>query len=330
MKVLITGAAGFVGKHLLGYLKKEGDHEILGIDLSFKNFGPGGSLDNMEVLEADLTEKESVFNIIKEFKPNQVYHLAAQSSVSYSWENPVETFRINVFSGINIMEGLRLFCPSCRILVVCTAEEYGETNDVHEAIDENFKIYPQNPYAISKSAIDFFSSVYHNAYKLPVFISRSFNHIGPGQSEKFVCSDFARQIALIENGLKDPVINVGNLKSQRDFLDVRDAVSAYFHIVNRGKEGEIYNVCSGSKYKISNLLDMLVSLSTRQDIKVSIDRSKFRAIDVEAIYGNNSKLKDHTGWKSRYSIKMSLKDTLDYWRKNVKSQAKIRSENDLN
>ena len=171
MKILITGAAGFVGKHLLEYLKKEGDHEILGIDLSFKNFGPGGSLDNMEVLEADLTEKESVFNIIKEFKPNQVYHLAGQSSVSYSWENPVETFRINVFSGINIMEGLKLFCPSCRILVVCTAEEYGETNDGHEAIDENFKIYPQNPYAISKSAIDFFSSVYQvELYSLPFMI----------------------------------------------------------------------------------------------------------------------------------------------------------------
>jgi GDP-4-dehydro-6-deoxy-D-mannose reductase len=319
LKILITGAAGFVGKHLIEYLKKEGQYEILGIDLSFKNLGPDCSSDSIEVLEADLTNRESVYNIIKEFKPNQVYHLAAQSSVSYSWENPVETFRINVFSGINILEGLRLFCPGCRILVVCTAEEYGGINDGAEAIDESFKIYPQNPYAISKAALDFFSSIYHNAYKLPVFISRSFNHIGPGQSERFVCSDFARQIALIENGLKDPVINVGNLKSQRDFLDVRDAVSAYFHIVNKGKEGEIYNVCSGSKYKISNLLEILISLSTRQDITVNIDRNKFRAIDIETIYGNNGKLKDHTGWKSIYSIKMSLKDTLDYWRENVKS-----------
>jgi len=317
LKILITGAAGFVGRHLLEYLKKEQDNEILGVDKSFKNLNSNSSFKDIEVWEADLTDKDSVFDIIKKFKPQQIYHLAAQSSVSYSWENPVETFRINVFGGINVLEGLRLFCPGCRILVVCTAEEYGEIDVGGKAIEENFEIYPQNPYAISKSALDFFTSVYHNAYQLAVFISRSFNHIGPGQSERFVCSDFARQIAMIEKGLQEPVINVGNLKAQRDFLDVRDAVSAYHCIVNKGKEGQIYNVCSGKKYKISDLLDMLISLSTRSDIKVDIDKSKFRAIDVGITYGSNSKLRAHTGWKSRYSIKRSLKDTIDYWRENV-------------
>ena len=125
MKILITGAAGFVGKHLLEYLKKEQDNEILGVDKSFKNLNSNSSFKDIEVWEADLTDKDSVFDIIKKFKPQQIYHLAAQSSVSYSWENPVETFRINVFGGINVLEGLRLFCPGCRILVVCTAEEYG-------------------------------------------------------------------------------------------------------------------------------------------------------------------------------------------------------------
>jgi len=122
---------------------------------------------------------------------------------------------------------------------------------------------------------------------------------------------------MIEKGLQEPMINVGNLKAQRDFLDVRDAVSAYHCIVNKGKEGQIYNVCSGKKYKISDLLDMLISLSTVPEITVNIDRDKFRAIDVEIIYGSNSKLRAHTGWKSRYSIKKSLKDTIDYWRENV-------------
>ena len=320
MKILMTGGAGFVGKHLLAYLTKEGNNRILAVDLSFKDFNPDNSFDNVEISEADLTDRESVFSIIKKFKPQQVYHLAAQSSVGYSWGNPIETFRINVFGGINVLEGLKLFCPGCRILVVCTAEEYGGTGGKHRAIDENFKIYPQNPYAVSKSALDFFSSIYHNAYKLPVFISRSFNHIGPGQSDRFVCSDFARQIALIENGVQKPVISVGNLKSQRDFLDVRDAVRAYFYILNKGKEGQVYNVCSGKRQKISDLLGMLVSLSTMPDIKVSIDKSKFRAIDVEIIYGSNSKLKAHTGWDIKYSIKTSLKDILDYWRKNVRSK----------
>lgn len=317
MKILITGAAGFVGRHLLEYLIKQRESEILAVDLSLKNLNSSDSFRGIDTCESDLTDRDSVFGIIKKFKPQQIYHLAAQSSVSYSWENPEETFRINVFGGINVLESLRLFCPKCRILVVCTAEEYGEIDGGGKAIDENFKIYPQNPYAISKSALDFFSSVYHNAYRLPVFISRSFNHIGPGQSERFVCSDFARQIAMIEKGMQRPVINVGNLKAQRDFLDVRDAVSAYHFILNKGKEGQIYNVCSGKKYKIADLLGMLISLSTVPEIRVNIDRDKFRAIDVEVIYGDNSKLKAHTGWKPGYSIKKSLADTIDYWRENA-------------
>ncbi len=330
MKILVTGIAGFVGKHLTAYLAEKGNHEILGVDLNFKNFNSDSSFSKVKISEADLTDRESVFSIIKKFKPQQVYHLAAQSSVSYSWENPIETFRINVFGGINILESLKLFCPGCRVLMVCTAEEYGGIDNKHKAIDENFKIYPQNPYAVSKAALDFFSSIYHNAYKLPVFISRSFNHIGPGQSEKFVCSDFARQIALIESGRQDPVIRVGNLESQRDFLDVRDAVKAYNYIINKGSAGQVYNVCSGEKRKISDLLDILISLSGRSDIKVKIDRSRFRAIDVKTIYGNNGKLKAHTGWTAEYSIETSLKDTLDYWKQNISSKVYIESEKELN
>lgn len=312
---MITGVTGFAGKHLVTYLTKEDNHKILGIDLNSKNFNLDDSPEEIEFTEADLTDRWKIFNIIKKFKPQQVYHLAAQSSVSYSWENPVETFRINVFGGINILEGLRTFCPGCKILVACTAEEYGETDCEGKAVSEDFRIYPQNPYAISKSALDFFSSVYYSAYKLPVFISRAFNHIGPGQSERFVCSDFARQMALIDSGKQEPIIWVGNIQSQRDFLDVRDAVKAYNYIINKGCAGQVYNVCSGKKRKISDLLDILISLSKRSDIKVKIDRNKFRAIDVKLMYGDNSKLKTQTGWAPEYSIETSLKDTLDYWRK---------------
>jgi GDP-4-dehydro-6-deoxy-D-mannose reductase len=317
LRIIITGIAGFVGKHLTTYLTREGSHKILGIDLNFKNFSSANFSRKIELLEMDLTDKQKIFSIVKRFKPHQIYHLAAQSSVSYSWEKPVETFKINVFGGINILESLKAFCPRCRVLMVCTAEEYGETSGENKAIDENFRIYPQNPYAISKSALDFFSSVYYSAYRLPVLISRSFNHIGPGQSERFVCSDFARQIALIDSGKQDPAIRVGNIQSQRDFLDVRDAVKAYNCIMNKGSVGQIYNVCSGKKRKISDLLDILISLSTRSDIKVKIDRSKFRAIDVKIVYGDNSKLKAHTGWIPDYSIKTSLNDTLNYWKQNI-------------
>lgn len=321
LKILITGIAGFVGKHLTSCLTegeevKDG-YEIMGLDLSFKNFNSAGYGHGIKLTEVDLTDREKVFNIIGEFKPDQLYHLAAQSSVSYSWENPVETFRVNVFGGINILEAVKAFCPECRILVVCTAEEYGESGAEDKAIDENFKIYPQNPYAISKSALDFFSSIYYKAYGLPVSITRSFNHIGPGQSERFVVSDFARQIALMEKGDMEPVIKVGNIETCRDFLDVRDTVKAYYYIVNKGKPGQVYNVCSGKKRKIKQLLDMLISMSKIDNIKVEIDREKFRAIDVEIMYGDNSRLRRHTGWAPRYSMEESLEDTLDYWRQRI-------------
>ncbi|MDD5621556.1 MAG: GDP-mannose 4,6-dehydratase [Actinomycetota bacterium] len=310
----MTGIAGFAGRHLTSYLAGKDNNKILGTDLTVKNFNLDDSTGEIEFEEADITHREKIFSIIKKFKPDQVYHLAAQSSVSHSWEDPVETFRINVFGGINILEGLKIFCPECRILMACTAEEYGETDIPDKPVDEQFRIFPQNPYAISKSALDFLSSVYYGAYKLPVFISRAFNHIGPGQSERFVCSDFARQIALTESGKQEPEIWVGNIQSERDFLDVRDAVKAYYFIINKGRPGQVYNVCSGRKLKISDLLDMLISFSKRSDIKVKIDRKKLRAIDVKSMYGDNSKLKNHTGWIPGYSIETSLKDTLDYWR----------------
>ncbi len=316
MKVLITGIGGFVGRHLVSYLIKEEDSRIIGIERNLENSDfKGDAFKKIEFMEADLTDRDRVFDVIKKVKPDQVYHLAAQSSVSYSWEKPVETFKVNVFGGINILEGIRSVCPESRVIMVCTAEEYGEPEAADRAIDEDYRINPRNPYAISKSALDFFSSVYYKAYGIPIFITRSFNHIGPAQSERFVASDFARQIALIEKGEKPPVIRVGNIEVCRDFLDVRDAVKAYYYIMNRGTSGEVYNVCSGEKTKISDLLEILISMSKVKDIKVEIDRTRFRAIDVSIIYGDNSKLIAHTGWVPDYSIKESLKDELCYWRK---------------
>lgn len=319
MRILITGITGFVGRHLVSYLLKYKDNQILGLDLKAGEFTLGREdLDGrLGILEVDIKNKNDVESIIDDFKPERLFHLAAQSSVSYSWEKPIETFEVNVFGGINILEGLKKFCPDCRTLVVCTAEEYDKNEDQNRPIDENFKINPSNPYAISKSALDFFSTTYYKAYGLPLFVSRSFNHIGPGQREGFVCSDFAKQIALIEKNLAEPVLKVGNIEAIRDFLDVRDVVRAYSFILERGVAGEVYNVCSGKKYKISELLHKLLSFSTRRDIEIKKDESRFRPVDIEVIFGDNSKLKAHTGWKQTYSIDDSLLDTLNYWRTKV-------------
>jgi GDP-4-dehydro-6-deoxy-D-mannose reductase len=322
LKILITGVAGFVGRHLIQYLTREDNHQILGLDIKLDNFISSSDCNKVKskikTLEVDLANSKKVLSIIDEFKPQYVYHLAAQSSVSYSWDNPIDTFKINVFGGVNILESLKETQANCRVLMVCTAEEYGEMEDSSKAITEDSKIYPSNPYAISKSALDFLSTTYHKAYNLEVFVSRSFNHIGPGQSERFVASDFAKQIAEIENGIREPIVMVGNIGAARDFLDVRDVVKAYSFIVSKGKAGNVYNVCSGKKRKISDLLDILISLSTKSNIKVEVDRSKFRPVDVDSIYGSNAKLKRHTGWKADCRIEDSLKDTLDYWRGIIK------------
>lgn len=320
MRILITGITGFVGRHLARYLIKEDKNEILGLGLRVKDFDIGSPSGQIEVLGVDIKDREDIENVIEKFKPQQIYHLAAQSSVSYSWENPIETFNINVFGGINILESLKKYCPTCKTLIVCTAEEYGESEIKDEAISEDFKIYPSNPYAISKSALDFFSTTYHRAYNLPIFVSRSFNHIGPGQSERFVCSDFAKQIAIMEKDRSSSTLKVGNIEAIRDFLDVRDVVKAYNYIVNRGKVGEVYNVCSGKKYKISELLKILISLSSRDDIRVEIDKNRFRPVDIDIMYGDNSKLRSHTGWEPEYKIETSLRDTLDYWRNIVNTK----------
>ena len=319
MRILITGINGFVGGHLADFLySKDKSAEILGIDLNTSDFYNRfqGRMENTSLANIDLTDSAKVEKLIKEFRPEQVYHLAAQASVSQSWKDPIETFRVNVFGGVNILESIRKYYAICKFLSVCTAEEY-EIMHSSFAITEESKISPSNPYAISKAALDFFSTTYFDAYKIPVFVSRSFNHIGPGQSERFVCSDFAKQIAEIEKGLREPTIYVGNLAAYRDFLDVRDVIKAYYCIINKGKAGEIYNICSGEKQKISELLDILVSLSTAKKIEIKTDSTKLRPIDNEIVYGDNSKLKKHTGWTQDFTIKQALKDTLEYWRDKI-------------
>lgn len=320
MRILITGINGFVGVHLANLLSRyDPSCNIVGVDLNVDNFFEkyNGDQNKVELLNIDLTNSVKVEEIIKDFKPEQIYHLAAQASVSDSWKNPIGTFRNNVFGGINILESIRKFYAICRFLCVCTAEEYGIMNYNGAPIKEDFKISPTNPYAISKAALDFFSTTYFLAYKIPVFVSRTFNHIGPGQSDRFVCSDFAKQIAEIEKGYRKPEIYVGNLAAYRDFLDVRDVVKAYYFIMNKGKPGEVYNICSGEKIRISDLLDILLSYSKVKNIAVKTDNLKLRPIDNEVIYGDNTKIKMHTGWKPDFSIDQALKDTLQYWRSKI-------------
>ncbi|HHT78431.1 MAG TPA: NAD-dependent epimerase/dehydratase family protein [Actinobacteria bacterium] len=317
MKILITGINGFAGTYLANHLSKiDNSSVIAGVDISTGNFFEKfeGNKNNTELFNIDLTDENDVDKLIRDFIPDQVYHLAAQASVSNSWKEPINTFKNNVFGGVNLLESIRKYNNKCRFLSVCTAEVYGISENPSMPIKEEDRIYPTNPYAISKAALDFFSITYYLGYKIPVFVSRSFNHIGPGQSIGFVCSDFAKQIAQIEKKLRKPEIFVGNLEACRDFLDVRDVVNAYYYIMNKGKPGEVYNICSGEKIKISDILKTLISFSKEKNVAVRVDSSKLRPVDNKIMYGDNSKIKEHTGWLPGYSINETLKDILNYWR----------------
>lgn len=349
MKILITGACGFAGRHLIKYLhngfykllcgaddSKAGNSklpEITSVDISdykpignlkagcTEDAGSSGILKGIDFIRADISEDGVIGEIVRKIKPDRIYHLAGQPSVGYSWKEPVKTFEINVIAGIKLLEAVKIHCPGCRILVACTAEEYAPVfGDEDSAIREDFPINPSNPYAISKAAIDFFASTYQKAYGMQVFVSRSFNHIGPGQSESFVTADFAKQIAEIEAGRRPAEIFTGNLDTYRDFLDVRDAVRAYCYITEYGRAGEPYNVCSGKKIRISEILEIMLSLSSTGNIKITVDEKKLRPVDIKSVYGSNSKIKEHTGWEPKYNIKDTLKDTLDWWRERSKSK----------
>ena len=349
MKILITGACGFAGRHLIKYLHngfykllcgadddKAGNSklpQITSVDISdyksienlkagcMENAESSGILKGIDFIRADISEDGVIQEIVSKIKPDRIYHLAGQPSVGYSWKEPVKTFEINVIAGIKLFEAAKMHCPGCRILVACTAEEYAPVfGDADSAIREDFPVNPSNPYAISKAAIDFFASTYQKAYGMQVFVSRSFNHIGPGQSESFVTADFAKQIAEIEAGRRPAEIFTGNLDTYRDFLDVRDAVRAYCYITEYGRAGEPYNVCSGKKIRISEILEIMLSLSSAGNIKITVDEKKLRPVDIKSIYGSNSKIKEHTGWEPKYNIKDTLKDTLDWWRERSKSK----------
>ncbi len=308
MKSLVIGAAGFVGYYLIKKLNNE--KEIV-FATTLANENLDGELD-CKTYKLDITNYQSVYDVLNEIKPDVIYHLAAQSSVKVSWDKPQLTANINIIGTINILEAVRFICPNARILLVGSGEEYGFI-DSSEPINEDRVLKPQNLYALSKTTCESLGQIYKKAYGLDIKMTRSFNHIGPRQLPTFVVSDFCSQVAKIEKGLQEPTIRVGNLSAHRDFTDVRDIVDAYYLIVNNGVSGEVYNVGSGKAIQIQKILDTILSNST-SSITVEIDKNKFRPIDVPIVVPDVSKLKA-LSWSTKYDINESIKNILDSFRK---------------
>lgn len=306
MKSLIIGAAGFVGYYLIKELQSTND-EVFCTKLPFEKI----DLDNINVVDLDICNYEQVKDVLLSIKPDNIYHLAAQSSVALSWEKPAMTLNINIIGSTNILEVVRKELPKTKVLLVGSSEEYGRIN-LDRKINEEDQLNPKNIYALSKASVESLGKLYAEAYGLDIFMTRSFNHIGPRQLPNFVVSDFANQIAKIERGEQEPIISVGNLESYRDFTDVRDIVSAYRIIMSKSNKGEVYNVGTGHAIKINDILSMLLDQSKKK-IEIQIDKNKFRPIDIKKIEADVSKI-ESLGWKRKYDIKETIADVLNYFR----------------
>lgn len=303
MKVLITGMNGFVGQ----YLKREFqtyNNEVVGIGLSKSD----------DIIIGNVLDRDRIIQIVTEVKPDTIVHLAGQPRVNYSWDNPSETIQLNTISSLNILDAVIALNRPVRILFIGSSEQYGIVDLKNNYVDEKFPTKPVNPYAISKQAQeDLVLSVAHKR-NLDVVLTRSFNHIGPGQRTGMVIPDFASSIVKIEKGLQEPVIQVGNLGVKRDFTDVRDVVRAYRLLIEKGCSGEIYNVGNGKSYSIKEMLDFMMNLSNI-NINIEININKFRPVEIPELICNNKKINVTCGWLPLIDIKKTLEETLEYWRK---------------
>jgi GDP-4-dehydro-6-deoxy-D-mannose reductase len=304
---LVTGATGFAGSHLVDDLLR--DH---GRVAGWAN--PGGTTpearDTVEWQAVDLLDRAAVASAIARLRPSVVYHLAGAASVGDSWKDPVRPLRVNTLGTHHLLDAIRAADLQCSVLVTGSALIYRPSLG---ALDENSPIGPPNPYGLSKLAQEVVAG--RDGWS-PVFLARPFNHAGPRQSPDYSTSAFARQIAEIEAGGGDAVLNVGNLDARRDIMDVRDTVRAYRLLVEKGRPARPYNICSGIAHRVGDLLDMMLGMSPSR-IRVSIDPARLRPIDVPLVLGNPARIAAETGWRATIPIEQTLRDLLDYWRQRI-------------
>lgn len=310
MKALVIGGGGFVGPYLVRHLTDDLGYEVT----VTKTVKETLTMDNATVRNLDILDMEQIRTLLEEEKADYLFHLAAQSSVAYSWKNPTLTVDVNIKGCINLLEAIRLVDKKPRVLLIGSGEEYGHIKKDECPIIEDNVVRPGNIYAATKSCQNMLGRIYSDAYNLDIMMVRAFNHIGPNQTPMFVVADFCKQVADIEKGKQEPVINVGNLSAKRDFTDVRDVVKAYAKLVAGGKRGETYNVGTGHAVAIQDILNKIISMSDK-DIEVKVDPGKLRPVDVPIIEPDISKIKREVGWEPLIPLEQTLRGTLEHWRK---------------
>ncbi len=291
MRAFVTGGSGFVGGHLMEHLGDEGD-EVVSPD-------------------TDITDRTAIIDVIADAGPEVVYHLAAQADVGGSWSNPVETVRVNVEGTLNVLDAARLAGVE-RVLAVTSADVYGRVDESDLPLDESTPVRPVSPYAASKAAADILCLQAALGHGLDVVRACAFNHLGPGQSDRFAAAAIASRIVANERSGVDSV-RVGNLDARRDFTDVRDVVRAYRLLMTEGVPGDVYHVCSGVDRPIRELAEILISLA-ESPMHLDVDADLLRPVDLEVLRGDPSKTHAATGWKAAIPIETTLRDLLEFWR----------------
>lgn len=306
-RALITGVNGFAGRYLAKNLIDNG-YEVWG---GVRN-GSINSVSGIKAVKLSYKNPAELAEELNDIQPEAIFHLSGQSSVRKSWDAVHETFSSNLMDTIGLLEGLRHshIRQNATLLTIGSSEEYGF--GASSPIREENTANPSNPYGLSKYTVGSLSLMYSQAYDLKIIHTRSFNHIGPGQLEGFVTSDFAKQVAEIALGKAEPVMYVGDLSSKRDFTDVRDIVQAYRLLYEHGEPGQVYNVCSGTCIAIHDILEMFLSFVDRK-VEVVKDQRKFRPNNIPEYYGSNDKIKLKTGWKPEIPIRQSLYDIYHDW-----------------
>ncbi|CAA9240261.1 MAG: GDP-mannose 4,6-dehydratase [uncultured Chloroflexia bacterium] len=314
MRVLITGITGLIGSHLADHLIQHSEIEVYGFkrwrssEANIRHLRP-----RVEMVEGDIEDAFSVATALERARPDRVFHLAAQSYPSESWQAPATTLQANVLGTLNVLEAARRIVPEARIHIAGSAAAYGLIRPDEVPIGEDRPLWPVSPYGVSKAAQEMLGYQAVRSYGQQVYLTRSFIHIGPRQDARPAAQTFARQIAEAEAGLRPAVVDAGNLETRRDFLDVQDAVRGMWAVVERGQPGEAYNLCSGRAPSIRELLDIYIRLATIP-LEVRIDPARLRPADEPILLGDNHKVREATGWQPEVPLEESAQRILDHWR----------------
>lgn len=314
MRSLIIGIHSLSGIYLSDFLTRHG-YAYAGTQ------PPGAAYETVDpavpVAPLDLLDLESVVPVLQQYKPDYIFNFAAQGSVDYAWKHPGDTVELNVNGALNLFEAIRIAGIDPVVILIGAGEEYGRVDFRHLPAKETVTLMPGNIYAATKACQSMMAQIYHKAYGLQLIVARTFNIIGPGQSEQFAVSNFCKQAVCMEKGLAEPVFQIGNPNIQRDFTDIRDVVRAYWMLAQKGTAGEVYNVGSGRVVSIHQVLDCIrsqLSFATR----LHVDKGRIRPVDTPMILGDIEKLRRDVDWKAEFSLEDSIGDMLAFWREKLR------------